>query len=64
MRCDEIFGKGMMKNDKSPKMSCFLQIAAEIWTFLGPVISLQSLLILLWVLQLGPNAKLEGFVWR
>ena len=54
----------MMKNAQSPKMSCLLQIAAEIWTLLGPIISIENLLILLWVLQLGPKAKLEGFVWR
>ena len=54
----------MMKNAQSPKMSRILQIAADIWTLLGPIISTQNLLILLWVLWLGPKAKLEGFIWR
>ena len=47
----------MMKNSQlSPKMSCLLEFSAEIWTLLGAIISIQNL-ILLWVLQLGPNAK-------
>ena len=54
----------MMINGNSPKMSCLQQIAAKIWTLLGSIISIPTLPILVWVLQLGPNAKLEGFVWR
>ena len=64
MQCDCIFGKSMMKNAQSPKMSCLLQFAAEIWAFLGPIISIQNLLILHWVLTKWPKGKLEGFVWR
>ena len=64
MGYDDIFGKTMTKNAQSLKMIWLLQNAAEIWALLGPVISIQNLLILLWVLPLGPKAKLKGFVRR
>ena len=42
MGCDKIFGKNLMKNAQSPKMSCLLQFAAVIWIPLGPIISIQN----------------------
>ena len=57
MGCDYIFGKSMMKNTQSPQMTWLLQFVAEVWAFLGPIISIQNLLIFLGVIRLGPNAN-------
>ena len=64
MGYDEIFGKSLMKNVQSQKLTCLLQFLAEIWALLGPIMSIQNLLILHWVLQFRPSPKLESFVWR
>ena len=48
-----------MKNAQSPKMSCLLQIVAEIWTLLGPIISIQNLLILLCVLRFRTQCQIR-----
>ena len=64
MGCEKIFGKSIIKTVHSPKLSSLLEFVAEIWALLSPIMSIQNLLILHWVLTEGPKAKLEGFVWR
>ena len=59
-----MFGKSVMTDVQSPKMTCLLQFVDEIWALVGPIMSLQNLLILHWVLQFRPSPNLESLVWR
>ena len=50
-----------MKNAQSPKTSYLLQFAAEIWSFLGPIISIQNLLIFFGSCSVRALCKIRGF---